>query len=178
MELFDKVLQEIRGYDSCRGSIGNTKCCENTKDTTKKCARVSRSNATEFTHLRFEQVFWRMPFVRVASIWFFTSHDDNDDALLAILTEWTSGGTYQDRISNIRSGGGSIAGNALIAGFTGLDDGDADYLKSFGGTDWYFDGIGDDLVSSGSETIDPSAQTVRPATNLDTAGHLTGFAVV
>ena len=50
--------------------------------------------------------------------------------------------------------GGLAAGNALVAGVTVSDDNDPDYLKGSGGSDWYFDGLGDELLSSSSETVD------------------------
>lgn len=52
-----------------------------------------------------------------------TAHDDNPTALSAILAEWTSGNSYETRVSNIRNGLGQSYGNSLSAGVTVFDDG-------------------------------------------------------
>jgi Ca2+-binding RTX toxin-like protein len=76
-----------------------------------------------------------------------TVFDDNDDALLAILEEWNSDRSYDDRIANLRSGAGpSLEGTGvkLEKGLTVFDDGERDYLRGYGGQDWFlFDPLED-----------------------------------
>jgi hypothetical protein len=67
-----------------------------------------------------------------------TIYDNDDAALSAILGVWTSRTSYNNRVSTIRSGGGSLGGVKLEAGTTVLDDGARDYLIGNRGRDWYF----------------------------------------
>lgn len=67
-----------------------------------------------------------------------TTHDANDAALTAILGEWTSSNPYLTRVSNIRTGGGSLGGIKLEAGITVMDDNATDILVGNRGRDWFF----------------------------------------
>jgi Ca2+-binding RTX toxin-like protein len=71
-----------------------------------------------------------------------TVHDENTEALRAILAEWSSTRTYGARVSNIRSGGGATGGFTLDDGSV-LDDDLADTLRGGDGLDWFLLGIGD-----------------------------------
>jgi Ca2+-binding RTX toxin-like protein len=66
-----------------------------------------------------------------------TAHDEDDAALQAILAEWTSGNSYEDRVATIR-----------IDGFndvTVFDDGVKDTLFGSAGRDWFWIGTNDKI---------------------------------
>jgi hypothetical protein len=67
-----------------------------------------------------------------------TAFDDDEVALVAILSEWTSGNDYATRVSNIRDGLGQSDGNSLSADVTVIDDGVIDDLFGGGNQDWFF----------------------------------------
>jgi Ca2+-binding RTX toxin-like protein len=73
-----------------------------------------------------------------------TDYDGNSTALLAILAEWTSSHSLEDRVRNIVDGSGTLSGaNGSYyltdgAGGTVHDDGATDWLLGGGGTDWLF----------------------------------------
>ena len=67
-----------------------------------------------------------------------TDHDDNAAALVAILTEWTSGNSYETRVANIRDGLGQSDGFSLSSDVTAFDDGVVDELFGGGNQDWFF----------------------------------------
>ena len=75
-----------------------------------------------------------------------TSFDDNDDALLTLLGEWSSTGKYEVRVKNVREETGSLAGTGihLWKGTTVLDDADVDRLTGGNGRDWFFSEVGND----------------------------------
>ena len=73
-----------------------------------------------------------------------TVHDENIDALSAILAEWTSSNSYTTRVNNIRFGGGANGAFTLDAA-TVLDDGQVDILFGGAGQDWFLFGTGDKL---------------------------------
>ena len=66
-----------------------------------------------------------------------TAHDEDDAALQAILDEWTSGDSYEDRVATIRIDGFNDA--------TVFDDGLADILVGDGGRDWFWAGVNDKI---------------------------------
>ena len=71
-----------------------------------------------------------------------TTYDDNDEALLAIEAEWSSGKDYATRIGNI-TGESAVADRLnrdfyLIKGSTVVDDGDKDVIFGGLGLDWFF----------------------------------------
>jgi Ca2+-binding RTX toxin-like protein len=68
-----------------------------------------------------------------------TDHDEDDDALQAILDEWTSANSYADRVNNIRNGGGAN-GAFVLDDTTVFDDGAIDILVGDGGMDWFLFG--------------------------------------
>jgi hypothetical protein len=82
-----------------------------------------------------------------------TSHDEDDVALQAILDEWTSGDTYEDRVNFIRTGVGGANGSAVFDDTTVFDDGIADLLVGDGGRDWYWTGIKDKIQGRISNEI-------------------------
>src|SRR5262249_48314666 len=73
-----------------------------------------------------------------------TTYDEDDDALQAILNEWASANLYEDRVNNIRSGGGAN-GAIVFNDSTVFDDGVIDALTGAGGRDWFFAGTRDKL---------------------------------
>jgi Ca2+-binding RTX toxin-like protein len=75
----------------------------------------------------------------------FTDHDDDDAALLAILDEWTSNKSFEERVNNVMTGGGLTGGFAFNS-TTVHDDGDQDTATA---------GAGEDLIFLG----DPSELT-------------------
>ncbi len=81
-----------------------------------------------------------------------TAHDEDDAALLAILDEWTSGDSYDNRVSFIRNGGGAN-GAAIFDDTTVFDDGLADLLVGDGGRDWYWAGVKDKIQGKASNEI-------------------------
>lgn len=74
-----------------------------------------------------------------------TDHDDNDTALWAILNEWKSQASYEDRVKHLQ---GTLAGGLNSSGPGGTtylfnsatvhDDQAVDYLEGGDGLDWYF----------------------------------------
>ena len=66
-----------------------------------------------------------------------TQWDEDDVALMAILSEWTSSRSYNDRVENIRNGGGN---NGLITldDTTVIEDDAKDDLFGNGDRDWFF----------------------------------------
>ncbi len=84
-----------------------------------------------------------------------TTNDTNIAALDAFRAEWISGGTYADRIANLRSGVGSPT-VSLKAQINVLNDaGEDDLLTGGSETDWYFKAV-DDVITDlfGGEIID------------------------
>jgi hypothetical protein len=70
-----------------------------------------------------------------------TDYDYDDVALLALLDEWNSDGSYADRVDNIRTGSGPFLGGTgymLAKGVTVFDDGEFDRLTGSSGLDWFF----------------------------------------
>lgn len=70
-----------------------------------------------------------------------TDHDQNDDALLRLLSEWNAGGKYETRVRNIWAGTGKFLRNTgirLAYGSTVHDDDGVDRLMGNGGRDWFF----------------------------------------
>ena len=91
-----------------------------------------------------------------------TVYDDNDLALAAIMAEWRSERTYQQRIDNLRGIGTEIRENGrvfLLADETVLDDQVLDKLSGGSELDWFFaslNGEGEDqlLAIDPEEAID------------------------
>jgi Ca2+-binding RTX toxin-like protein len=82
-----------------------------------------------------------------------TLHDENDDALVAILAEWTSSNSYTTRVNNLRLGGGAN-GLFVLDGATVFDDGLIDTLRGDGSLDWFLFGPGDKLKDkAGNELV-------------------------
>jgi Ca2+-binding RTX toxin-like protein len=73
-----------------------------------------------------------------------TAHDENEEALQAILAEWTSSNSYDTRVNNLRNGGGAN-GAFVLDDTTVIDDGVKDSLFGNGGLDWFLFGDGDKL---------------------------------
>lgn len=80
-----------------------------------------------------------------------TVHDDNNVALLALLAEWNSSNSYNDRVANLRDGTGATPGlNGVFylnAGTTVSDDNKQDSLSGGSGRDWIFAYLPIDLLS-------------------------------
>jgi Ca2+-binding RTX toxin-like protein len=79
-----------------------------------------------------------------------TDYDSNDVALLALLTEWNSDRSYEDRVANISSGTGPLLDDLgfLLDGDTVHDDVDLDRLVGGRGDDWFF-GTDDEIRGHG-----------------------------
>jgi hypothetical protein len=98
-----------------------------------------------------------------------TDYDNYSTALLAILAEWTSSHSLEDRVRNIVDGSGSLAGaNGSYfltdgAGGTVHNDGATDWLLGGSSTDWLFlngalesflaFGSGSDLIGDDLEAL-------------------------
>ena len=70
-----------------------------------------------------------------------TDHDDTDEALQAILAEWTSARSYEVRVDNLRDGTGSATSendHFFLDPTTVLDDDEVDRLIGSIGRDWFF----------------------------------------
>lgn len=67
-----------------------------------------------------------------------TVHDGNAAALDAILAEWASANSYQDRIANLRGAGGGLNGDFQLEGANTTSDAFVDTLTGNAGLDWYF----------------------------------------
>ena len=66
-----------------------------------------------------------------------TDHDANDEALLALLAEWTRRAPIDDRIANITNGSGLNGSFILALGKTVHDDEDQDTLHGGWSSDWF-----------------------------------------
>ena len=85
-----------------------------------------------------------------------TSYDANDVALLAILNEWSSTGTYATRVGHITGGTGGLNGSYWFKAGTVLNNHKTDRLiGSTAAMDLFFDSIGDTISGkrSGETTI-------------------------
>jgi Ca2+-binding RTX toxin-like protein len=85
-----------------------------------------------------------------------TAFDEDEQALLAVLAEWSSSRDYAARIANLTGTGtgpdnaARLNGNVfLLADQTVLDDGAVDSLKGSSGQDWFF------ANASGGGVLDP-----------------------
>ncbi len=89
-----------------------------------------------------------------------TIFDNDNEALQALLEEWTSSNSYVDRVANLRDGSGAVAGANggfyLSVGSTVIDDGKQDTLEGEAGRDWLFASVADDLLPAleGNELVD------------------------
>jgi uncharacterized repeat protein (TIGR01451 family) len=81
-----------------------------------------------------------------------TVHDEDDEALQAILAEWTSSNSYTTRVNNIRSGGGQN-GVFTLDDTTVIDDGLKDTLWGNSGLDWFLFGDGDKLKDKAANEL-------------------------
>ena len=70
----------------------------------------------------------------------------------AILDEWTSTDSYDDRVDFIRNGGGAN-GAFVFDDTTVFDDGVADLLVGDGGRDWFWIGVKDKIQGRASNEI-------------------------
>jgi len=68
-----------------------------------------------------------------------TVYDDNRAALDAILAEWTSANSYEDRLDHLEAGGGANGSVVLIDDYTVIE-GIIDTLAGNGDRDWFFTG--------------------------------------
>jgi Ca2+-binding RTX toxin-like protein len=77
-----------------------------------------------------------------------TTFDTNQTALAAILAEWNSSNSYEDRIKNLTgTAGGLNNGNFLILGNTVLTDGFRDKMTGASGLDWFLSVDGTDKIT-------------------------------
>jgi hypothetical protein len=105
------------------------------------------------------------------------SLDLNETALALILQEWQRTDiSYDQRIADLRRGGGLNGGYKLLWGTTVLDDGGAaDTLTGGGGQDWYFqfssDTVTDATASDLVETAAPVGDGFRRAYSIGGTGY-------
>ena len=67
-----------------------------------------------------------------------TVYDNDNTALNALMSVWSSRTSYASRIDVLRTGSGSLNGTKLEAGSTVLNDSAADFLYGGGHKDWCF----------------------------------------
>jgi autotransporter-associated beta strand protein len=95
----------------------------------------------------------------------FTAFDTNDAALAAVMAEWTSSRSYEDRVANLRGDSTNpefanrLNGNVFLKvngpDATVFDDGAVDTLTGSSGRDWFFAGDEDTITDqSASEFAD------------------------
>ncbi|MBC7817849.1 MAG: hypothetical protein IAG10_13235, partial [Planctomycetaceae bacterium] len=88
-----------------------------------------------------------------------TAHDDDQMALVAILSELTSGNTYADRVANIRDGSGDVSGqndgNFFDDG-TVIDDGEVDQLFGGSNQDWFVNFEDNDVLKDRKTSSNPA----------------------
>jgi PKD repeat protein len=101
----------------------------------------------------------------------FTSHDSSNGALLSLLAEWASGGSYAARVANL-SGTGTGAGlngtNVLTAdgaARTVFDDGSVDDLTGNSGQDWFLVDLDGDGVATRRDRLND--QGTETSTDID-----------
>jgi Ca2+-binding RTX toxin-like protein len=75
-----------------------------------------------------------------------TDHDANDQALSAIVTEWTARTSFATRIDNLTAGVGPAQAYKLRKDETIRDDGTPDTLRGGNGSDWFL-AFDDDLIA-------------------------------
>jgi Ca2+-binding RTX toxin-like protein len=73
-----------------------------------------------------------------------TDDDESIEALEAILAEWTSGNSYDDRVDHLKLGGGAN-GTFVLNATTVHDDNAIDWLYGDGDTDWFLTGRKDKI---------------------------------
>lgn len=101
-----------------------------------------------------------------------TSFDQDDQALAAVVAEWTSKSSFSQRVANLSGTGSGAAYDNRSNGDNFLqlsgtsatvqDDGDADRLKGAAGQDWFLAGDAEDLVNGhlNNELVnDPTSST-------------------
>src|SRR5262249_29844333 len=69
----------------------------------------------------------------------FTQYDANLAALQAVLAEWTSARSYNDRVANLSGAGTGVRLNGafFLNDSTVMDDGQVDELTGGDGQDWF-----------------------------------------
>ncbi|NUQ61376.1 MAG: S8 family serine peptidase [Pirellulales bacterium] len=83
-----------------------------------------------------------------------TSHDDDFAALQAIMLEWNRRDLrVQDRVFNLRNGGGRNGTARLTLGGSVLEDSEEDALEGNGGDDWFLFSLPDDLNDLGRKDV-------------------------
>jgi hypothetical protein len=103
------------------------------------------------------------------------SPDLNETALPLILQEWQrTDVSYDQRIADLRHGGGLNGGYKLLWGTTVLNDGAADTLTGNGGQDWYFQFPSDTVTDAAAgdliETKPPVGGSFRRAFSIGGSG--------
>ncbi len=95
-----------------------------------------------------------------------TAYDSNNAALLAIMSEWTSGNSYNTRVTNITNGTGLAAGSRLVgdggATQTVFNDNDVDTLTGSQGQ------IGSSPTASPTTAGRSTSSPTKPPTSYGT----------
>jgi Ca2+-binding RTX toxin-like protein len=86
-----------------------------------------------------------------------TDFDADLSGLANIVSEWTSGASYADRIAHLTGTPGGANGATFLSSATVQDDGVKDVLTGGKGTDWFVVSAGDktDAVSGETTTVIP-----------------------
>jgi Ca2+-binding RTX toxin-like protein len=93
----------------------------------------------------------------------YTSFDNNEAALDKIMSEWSSGRSYQTRVDNLAGEGTGTRDNDsfFLNAVTVFDDADRDVLTGSAGTDWFlFNADGDGSNQDGDRATDVRSSEV------------------
>ncbi|MFT7642126.1 MAG: Ca2+-binding RTX toxin-like protein, partial [Pirellulaceae bacterium] len=66
-----------------------------------------------------------------------TAYDNQLTALCGIMAEWSNASSFENRVLNLFTGGGSTSGYQLNSSTVTVSDGDRDDLNGASGLDWY-----------------------------------------
>lgn len=84
----------------------------------------------------------------------YTTYDNSLSSLAAIFAEWTSAGTFNQRITNLRQGGGLNGNNVLVADVTVRNDVVPDVISGGGGRNWLWGQPAEIRGSTAQDVID------------------------
>lgn len=72
---------------------------------------------------------------------------DHERSVAAIMQQWTSDNSYENRVAHVREGGGSLAGTGIQLDGNIVDDGERDLLTGASGDDLFFGNSDDDKLT-------------------------------
>jgi Ca2+-binding RTX toxin-like protein len=83
-----------------------------------------------------------------------TTHDDDPDALAALMAEWQSSADYATRVARLRGPAGGLNGNTFLDAGALLDDQATDQLFGENGQDWFLAPVaGEVMDKKRNETV-------------------------